>query len=379
MKAKSIKGRGTVEINDEIIKLIAVGFQPTLAIVFISAKNEFDSLCKVFFEKNIQVFGASCSAEFIDAELESDSIVALLLDVNPSYFHIELANSEPEFTKQIASAIARTGLAKFKNPLFMIASGGLYTDGDDIVDGIENVCGMKTPIFGGLASDGLEMKRTYAFTNTAVTDHGLVALIFDAAKVSLTGMAVGGWKPMGMERTITSSQGNVVHTIDHEPALDFMARYAGIKDANERFETRLLTNNNFQIQLLREDKHPVMRTPMVINHDDRSIIFAGSVPQGSKVRLSLLPGFDVMEESIKEFRQFKMEVPDADAMVMFSCEGRRVCLGPYVSEEIEGIQEIWNVPMAGFFCYGEIGRVPGDQYLFQNMTCSLALLKEITA
>jgi hypothetical protein len=378
MKAKSIKGKSAEEIKVAIDKMVSGGFQPTLAIVFISAKKELDPLLKGFLESGIQVFGASSSGEFIDADVETDSIAALLLSVNPSYFHIESVVGEADHTKQIASSIAKTGLAKFKKPVFLIASGGLSTDGDDIVDGIEDICGKNTPIFGGLASDGLEMKRTYAFTNSVVIDHGLVSLIFDAEKVSLTGMAVGGWKPMGMERTITSSQGNVVYTIDHEPALNFMARYAGLKESNERFATSLLTNNNFQLQLLRDYKHPVMRTPMVLNHEDRSVTFAGSLPQDSKVRLSLLPGFEVVEESVKEYMQFKTITSEPDAMIMFSCEGRRICLGPYVGEEIEGIQKIWGVPMAGFFCYGEIGRVSDGQYLFQNMTCSLALLKEIT-
>jgi len=32
--------------------------------------------------------------------------------------------------------------------------------------------------------------------------------------------------------------------------------------------------------------------------------------------------------------------------------------------------------MAGFFCFGEIGRVEKGSTEFHNMTCSLALLKE---
>lgn len=378
MKSHSIKGKDTEEVKTAISKLIAAGFRPTLAIVFISAKKELDSLLRWFLQSGIQVFGASSSSEFVDSNIGSDSIALLLLDVNPSYFQIESLVAAPDSTKQIASAIATKGITKFKKPAYIVASGGLSTDGDEIVEGIQVICGKESPIFGGLASDGLEMKRTYAFTNTAVIDQGLVALIFDAEKVSLTGLAVGGWKPLGMERTITSSRGNVVYTIDHEPALDFMARYAGIKNPDEQFNISMLVASNFQFQLLRDGKHPIMRTVMVCNHEDRSITFAGGLPEGSRVRLSLLPGFEVLEETIREFRHFKNEVPDPDAMIMFSCEGRRISLGPFVCEEIEGIQNIWGVPMAGFFCYGEIGKVSDGQYLFQNMTCSLAILKEIS-
>jgi hypothetical protein len=220
------------------------------------------------------------------------------------------------------------------------------------------------------------MERTYVFTNDKLSDSGLLALILDEEKVSLNGMAVGGWKPMGMDRVITKSQGNVVYTIDNEPALDFISRYGGIKDIDTNNALNFLISSNFQLQLKRENKHSVMRTPMQANPGDRSIVFAGSLPEGSKVRLCLLPGFEVVDEALKSFNEYKNEQPEADALIMFSCAGRQLSLGPYVSEEIDGIKNIWNAPMAGFFCYGEIGRVVSGFHEFHNMTCSLAMLKE---
>jgi hypothetical protein len=47
-----------------------------------------------------------------------------------------------------------------------------------------------------------------------------------------------------------------------------------------------------------------------------------------------------------------------------------------VSEEIDRIKNIWNAPLAGFFCYGEIGKVDSGEHEFHNMTCSLATLTE---
>ena len=111
-------------------------------------------------------------------------------------------------------------------------------------------------------------------------------------------------------------------------------------------------------------------------NEDGSIVFAGKLPQGSKARLTLLPGFEVVEGAMEEFQNYKKEQPDVDALIMFSCAGRELALGPYASEEVSRVKEIWNAPMAGFFCYGEIGRVVSGQHEFHNMTCSLAILKE---
>ena len=52
-------------------------------------------------------------------------------------------------------------------------------------------------------------------------------------------------------------------------------------------------------------------------------IAAGTVPQGSKVKFSLPPDFDVMEKVIKGVKKLKAnEMPEADAVIVFSCAGR---------------------------------------------------------
>ena len=376
MKAKSIKGKTAREIEDVLKIAISEGFLPTVAVVFNGIENELGALDKVLSAKNIQIFGASSGSNFIDGEIESDFIAILLLDIAQEQYKIELVGSEAGTTSEIAAQIGRQGLAGFNKPEFLIISGGLTTDGDEIIEGIENACGKGTTIFGGLAADALKMQRTYVFTNGRITDNGLLALIFDGEKIDLNGLAIGGWRPVGMERTITRSRGNVLYAIDNEPALDFITRYSGIKTLVFDNALNSLLSSNFQLQLQRENKHPVMRTPMYANPDDHSIVFAASVPEGSRIRLCLLPGFEVIEESLSEFRQYKKEQTEADAMLMFSCAGRQLSLGPFASEEINGVKDIWDVPMAGFFCFGEIGRVINGSNEFHNMTCSLALLKE---
>ena len=376
MKAKSIKGKTAEEIKEALEKNMADGFKPTLAVVFMANENERTAVTELLSQKGIQIFGASTGDNFTDGEIESHTIVLLLLDINPAYFQLEIKGADEGTIKEIAEQIGKSALTKFKKPAFLVVSGGLAVDGDEIIAGIESACGKGATIFGGLAADFLRMQRTYVFNNDKLCDYGLLGLILDEEKISLSGMAVGGWKPMGMDRVITKSVGNVVYTIDNEPALDFVSRYAGLKDLDTNNALNFLISSNFQLQLKREDKHPVMRTPMQANPEDRSIVFAGSLPQGSKVKLCLLPGFEVIEAALNEFNNYKKDQPEPDALILFSCAGRQLTLGPYVSEEIDGIKNIWKAPLAGFFCYGEIGRVVSGQHEFHNMTCSLATLME---
>ncbi len=115
----------------------------------------------------------------------------------------------------------------------------------------------------------------------------------------------------------------------------------------------------------------------MIYWEDHSIMCSGSVPQGSKVRFSLPPDFDVIDTVIREVEKLKAtEMPEADALIVFNCAGRFLSLGPLLHEEIEGIKKIWDVPLAGFFTFGELGRATHGNLEMHNMTTVCVALKE---
>src|SRR5258706_4026441 len=209
MQAKSIKGKTAQEIKTALEKSIADGLKPTLAVVFISVESELDAVRKILSERDIAIFGSSTGSGFLDGEIETDSIVILLLDLDRTSFTIRLLESGSITTTAIAEQIGKIGLDTFHKPSFIIISGGLRIDGDEIVAGIEKICGAGTTLFGGLAADNFKFQRTFVFTNDTLTDEGLLALILNEEKVSVSGIAVGGWRPIGMDRVITRSEGNV--------------------------------------------------------------------------------------------------------------------------------------------------------------------------
>jgi len=70
------------------------GFKPTLAIVFLSYKQDRVAICDLLNQQNITIFGATTAGEFTDENLELGSTVILLMDLNPSYFKIVLCGIE---------------------------------------------------------------------------------------------------------------------------------------------------------------------------------------------------------------------------------------------------------------------------------------------
>ncbi len=172
MKAKSIKGKSTEEISSALTESMADGFKPTLAIVFISVKQDREAISKLLDEKGIQIFGATTAGEFIDGEIEEGSIVMMLLDMNPAYFKIEFLETSQETAFEDANKLGITGKETFTNPAFIIANSGVSLDGEPFVEGIIQGFGKSSSsadrevtIFGGKAGDDLALESTFVFTN----------------------------------------------------------------------------------------------------------------------------------------------------------------------------------------------------------------------
>lgn len=379
MKAKSIKGKSPGEIKNALDDCLSGGYKPTLAIVFLSFKQDIDAVCKLLDSKGIQVFGATSSGEFISSDIEEESIAIMLLDMDPSHFVLVFLEAGNRSEFEIAKQLGKEGKNIFDNAAFIIATGWSNDmDGEEIVRGVEEGFGSGATVFGGMAGDDLTLTEPKAFTIGKKSTTGLTALIIDRDRVDMAGIATCGWKPVGIAKTITKSEGNIVYTIDDKPALDLVMKYLGLSlDEQPLNNTVFNLGAYYPLQLERENAPAVMRTAMLGNAEDRSLIFAGTIPKGSKVRFSLPPDFDVIDTVVEECLEVKeKELQDADAVIIFSCISRYLSFGVMTSEEIERVSEVWKSPLIGFFSYGEYGKSKNGKHEFHNNTCCVVALKE---
>ena len=113
------------------------------------------------------------------------------------------------------------------------------------------------------------------------------------------------------------------------------------------------------------------------NTEDNSVMLAEAVPEGSVFRFSMPPDFEVIDMVIKSSVEVKeKEMPDADALVIFSCIGRLGSLGPMASKAVEGLAATWHRPMIGLYSLREFGRVANGDPEFHGTTVSWVALKE---
>jgi hypothetical protein len=383
MKAKSIKGSSAEEIKTALEQSMADGFQPTLAFVFISIKQDIDAVSNLLDSHGIQIFGASSSGEFIDGDISNGGIAILLMDIIPANFEILLHDYRDKEPEAVAREMASKAKEKFNNPS-IILSTSFYARGelesllgDLLIRTIESVAGKDTNVWGGRAGDDFIFDESVVFTNHLLTKRGIIMLVLDGDKIIVTGEAASGQKPVGTEKIITKAVGNWVYEIDNKPAAEMVLKYLGLNLSPEEAETFNPSGMGIAFSVSRDKGEAIIRGVGMFNWKDKSVSVLGSIHEGEKVRFTLPPDFEVIEEV--KFNAEKIhhdEMPEADALLMFSCIGRLTQFGPIAGEEIEGVRKVFKVPMAGFFTYGEYGRVKNGNNEFHNNTCCWVALKE---
>jgi hypothetical protein len=378
MRAKSIKAKSAEELKALLGESMSDGFTPALAIVFLWVKLDRMAIADILDQKGIVVFGATTSGEFIDEVTEKEHVVVLLLDIKRDHFQIYFEEYPQKNYRETTKGIALKAAERFENPAFLISGSHMEADGEQLLFGFEDVVGKEVNVFGGMASDDYTFTEQFVFTNGMESSQGVVVLALDESKVLIKGRATCGWKAVGTEKTVTKSEGNHVYTVDDIPVLDLTAKYGGLENVTPENKDLLIEiAANLPLQLQREKGDPVMRPGLVVDWSDHSFYCSGSVPQGSKVRFSIPPDFDVMEKVIKGVEELKEnEMPGADALIVFSCAGRILAFGPMMNQEIEGIKKVWNVPMAGMFSNAELARATGGNLEMHNITTCCVALKE---
>ena len=379
MRAKSFTVDSAGDVTGAIQDAVADGFSPTLAFVFVSNEWDRDTLCEPFRSSGIQVFGATTYGEFVEGAYTLGSASVLLTDLDPDAYRIIHRELTPGSEEPVAAEMARDAAGWCENPVFLILVSHVETIVEDVISGIESDAGDDAGIFGAVAAMKSDATDNFVFTSDSAMSRGLLMMVLDGDRVSANGVATCGWKPVGPLKTVTKSDGMWVHEIDGEPALDLMLKYSGVCTREEL--TPAIFFDEFAMslppQLIREEGDTVMRPSIVYDDESNSVMCNGRVPEGSKIRFSLPPDDNVIDAVLDACRTMKEErAPEADAILYFSCVGRRLSMGPLMKREINTVRGMWNVPLAGFFSLGEIARVRGGRNELNNLTSCCVVLRE---
>ena len=131
--------------------------------------------------------------------------------------------------------------------------------------------------------------------------------------------------------------------------------------------------------------HDIVRTILAVDHEARSMTFAGDVPEGWTAQL-MRGNFDRLAAGAAMAARQAVEgvgrEPTGDQVaILVSCIGRRLLMGQHTADELEAASAEFGPLMRqlGFYSYGEISphRVSGVCE-FHNQTMTVTTIAEAT-
>lgn len=257
-----------------------------------------------------------------------------------------------------------------------VLSDGLAANGSDLAKGISDAVGLHVPVVGGLAGDGERFEETFVALNGQTNTGQVVAIGMYGDKIRIGHGCQGGWKPFGPKRTISRSDGNILYELDGELALDLYEKYLGEEAANLPASALLFPLLITDPDVENSDN---TRTILNINRDDKSMVFAGNMPQGSKAQFmrashdGLIVGAAVAAQAAVDHEK------NGELALMVSCIGRRLVMKQRTEEEVDAAAEVLgkDMPRIGFYSYGEIcpNRIGGAPRL-HNQTMTISVISE---
>jgi small ligand-binding sensory domain FIST len=234
------------------------------------------------------------------------------------------------------------------------------------------------PIVGGLASGYPARSRTHVFLDGEAFDEGGAALAIGGAYRVQT-VVSQGCAPIGETWTITGAHSNLIDTIGMRPALEvLMDTFRGLApDVQERARRNLLVGlamDEYRDEFRRGDF--LIRNLLGVDQESGAIAIGAYPRVGQTVQFQLRDPSAADEDLTELLTRVRGELGDEKPIgaLLCSCNGRGAGLFGAPDHDARAMAEILGpVPVAGFFCNGEIGPVGGKNFL-HGFTASVALI-----
>lgn len=336
----------------------------------------FESLAAAF--PNAVVAGCSTSGEIAGACVNDQSVSVAVA----RFDHTRLRRAVTAIAHANASQQAGEDLAAQLNAddltAVLVLSDGTCVNGTALVQGLSNGLPGKVSIFGGLAGDGSSFASTWVLDGARPRRNYICAVGFYGSRLRVGHGCDHGWSDFGPERRITRSSGNVLHELDGKPALDLYKTYLGDLAAGLPGNALLFP---LAIRRHSDDATPLVRTILGIDEAQKSMTFAGDMPQGAIARLMRAKDDSLIGSAGKAIAAATRGIDESSGalVISVSCVGRRLVLGERTEEEVETILE--GAPAGtqhvGFYSYGEISpSIAGGASDLHNQTMTVTVISE---
>ena len=267
------------------------------------------------------------------------------------------------------------GVSPESRPAFIALCDPFRFSVHDFVDRL-NDSFPNAPLVGGVASAGSMPGENRLFINGDIQREGAVG-------VALTGhfemdtVVSQGCRPIAKPFIITKGKQNIIQELGAKPALHQLHEvYMGLsKEDGDLVKKSLLIGrviDEFSDQFRRGDF--LIHNIIGVDRQSGAITFAGHARVGATVQFHVRDAATADED----LREMLMSYRDSDVrgVLLFGCNGRGTQMWPDPGHDVGVLRELLgNVPVAGFFCGGELGPIGGKNFV-HGFTASIALFRE---
>ena len=353
------------------------GLPPSLAVLFASAHflGSAEDLVAAVAEQAGPVPLIGCVAEAVAGgarEVESDPAVSLWLaaDLGP------VETYAMEFVRT-PSGGAFGGYRFGPGPggvHLMLCDPFTFPVGDLLAHLNEHVPG--TMVMGGMASGGLRLSQSRLFLDGRVLSEGAVGAHLPQAEIHP--LVAQGCRPVGNPYTTTRAEGNVIFELGGRSPVVRLQELAATLPARDRdllvqgLQVGLVINE-YQAESRRGDF--LIRSVVGADPESGAIAVGEEIEVGQTVQFHVRDAESADEDLQRTLAQESTVLSGRGAAgaLLFTCNGRGSRLFPGPDHDAGLIAKVLgNIPVAGFFCAGELGPVGGQNFL-HAFTASIAL------
>ena len=373
--------------------------RPDFVFMFASIGYDQRSMLRAVSETTGGAPLSGCSSEGTingdDADESNFSVVVTTISSDELRWHHGIAAGLEADPRSVGKRVAQDLLPNFSADtigLFVFPDGlkDFLVPTDNLVDNFfagleENLPSERfLPLWGGGANANFNnmASPTYQYCDDEVITDGVSYAL-------LSGKAQAGWAishaciPIGGERIVTRSKGNIIYEIDGRPAMEVFEEYlpeGALSDDRDWFRYAISLSLCFRAPSYMKDEEYVVRGMPAVSMADGSITVQTEVEEGTSVWLSsrdkekVSDGFDRMAQQIKE--QLGGEKPKL--VFQFECATR----GKIMFREQEKLQLLRRfrqsldpaAPWVGFYAVGEIGPVEehNERHLYTSVVLALS-------
>ncbi|MGH6960714.1 MAG: FIST signal transduction protein, partial [Dongiaceae bacterium] len=232
------------------------------------------------------------------------------------------------------------------------------------------------PTIGGMASAAEQPGQNALVFDGQVLRHGLVGVAL-RGNVRVDTVVSQGCRPIGRHMVITKADRNVIYQLGGRPPLAVVSELLNecpphdIELARARGLLVGRVINEYQKSFSRGDF--LIRNPIGFDSNSGAMAVNDLVRTGQTIQFHVRDGESASEDLSLLLAAARRE-PAAGAL-LFSCNGRGTRLFAQRHHDARAVRtSCGGIPLAGFFCAGEIGPV-GERNFLHGHTASLGLFR----